>query len=251
MTIRADVTGLSRRIARANMITISSLLLLAPALSAGISAAVAQVTPDPIQKLTGKWDVPGTTTSILILPDHFVLHSRWGQGDIRWENAEYYVIAYRERAITCHYLVKLRSRNELSMLRYENTEPAECDLGEMRRSTPEQAEDPELDQAGHHQPRDDGRPDPQSSPTFRRPGLHPAHRSLPAPSKYYFVWDIRPPDSWLDMWEYPNSRGRHIRRMANGTPLEVLQKAAGSVSAGMWKMMSFAGFPGERLGNRI
>ncbi len=46
-------------------------------------------------------------------------------------------------------------------------------------------------------------------------------------TRYYFVWDTRPPDDWLDMWEYPNGRGRHIRRMPNGTPLELIQKGPG------------------------
>lgn len=41
---------------------------------------------------------------------------------------------------------------------------------------------------------------------------------------YYFVWDTRPPDPWLEMWEYPDGRGRRISQMPNGTPLELIQK---------------------------
>ena len=229
MSIKADVVGAAGRMERTSVLRLSLFLLLALSLSVGISSAPAQVNLDPIQKLTGRWDVPGTTTSIFILPDHFVLHSRLGRGDIKWENAAYYTITYRERSITCHYLARVGSSTELSMLRYENTDLPECDLGEMRRSTPQEAEE---------QTREHGLTKPDT--TVREPTKNPATNPAPAPdrpsytppiapapSKYYFVWDTRPPDNWLDMWQYPNGRGHHIRRMANGTPLELMQKGPG------------------------
>ncbi len=63
---------------------------------------------------------------------------------------------------------------------------------------------------------------PQSAPAQLRP---PQPRETE--TRYCFVWDTRPPDEWLDMYEYPNGRGRHIRRMPNGTPLELIQKGPG------------------------
>lgn len=43
-------------------------------------------------------------------------------------------------------------------------------------------------------------------------------------NRYYFVWDTRPPDDWLDLWEGPYARGSLIRHMPNGTALELLEK---------------------------
>jgi hypothetical protein len=41
---------------------------------------------------------------------------------------------------------------------------------------------------------------------------------------YYFVWDTRPPDDWLSLWERPYANGRLIKHMRNGTALELLEK---------------------------
>jgi len=184
----ASEPPLLARIAREKSIC----LLSGAILSAGISGAFAQAAPDPIQKLTGKWDVSGTITSILISPDHFVLHSRLGRGDIKWENAAYYTILYRERSITCHYLVRLKSKNDLSMLRYENTDLPECDLGEMQRSAPaeEQAQEqnpvkPETSVGEPTSGLNRGETPPRSGAAHTPPGAHPSS------SKYYFVWDTR------------------------------------------------------------
>ncbi len=255
MGIDADLSGPGGRSERANVRRFPSFLFLAAILSAGISGALAEVTADPVQKLTGKWDVPGTTTSIYILPDHFVFHSRLGRGDIKWENAAYYTIAYRERSITCHYLVRVRSRTDLALLRYENTDLPECDLGEMRRSTPQETEEQAREQ-GATKPDTTVR-EPETGPT-RNPATvpdGPAHTPpiAPAQPKYYFVWDTRPPDNWLDMWEYPNSRGHHIRRMTNGTPLELVQKGPGkwylfrNVETGETGWVAWANGSGSRV----
>ncbi len=145
----------------------SQLFFIVCALLAAVAPSASQNATDPVSDLMGNWDVPGTTTTIFILPDHFVLHSRWGRGDIKWENAGYYVIAYRERSMACHYLVRLRSSNELSMLRYDNTDPAECDLGEMRRLLPWKQE-------------------PTSGPSLPKPNpTTPPVKLLNAPSENY------------------------------------------------------------------
>ena len=48
--------------------------------------------------------------------------------------------------------------------------------------------------------------------------------SFPSSNPYYFVWDTRPPDDWLSLWERPYANGRLIRHMRNGTTLELLEK---------------------------
>jgi formylglycine-generating enzyme required for sulfatase activity len=113
------------------------LLFLFAALALGLRcAAVAQGTPDPIQDFVGEWDVSGTATSITISPNHVIQHSRWGRGDIKWDNADYYNISYRDRSMYCHYIIKQYSLTELSIVRAETTDPPECDLGDMRRARP-------------------------------------------------------------------------------------------------------------------
>ena len=114
----------------------SQLFLAVGALLAAVAPSFSQTPKDPVSDLTGNWDVQGNQTTIFILPDQFVMHSRWGRGDIKWENAAYYTITYRERSMTCHYLARLGSSNELSMLRYDSTDTEGCDLGEMRRLVP-------------------------------------------------------------------------------------------------------------------
>jgi formylglycine-generating enzyme required for sulfatase activity len=96
--------------------------------------ASGQNAPDPIQDFVGEWDLPGTPTSITISRKHIVLHTRWGRGDMKWDNADYFVISYRDRAMTCHYIVRLYSQDQLSFIRAEQMDPPECDLGELRRA---------------------------------------------------------------------------------------------------------------------
>jgi formylglycine-generating enzyme required for sulfatase activity len=98
------------------------------------SIGFAQNTADPIQNMVGEWDMAGVATSITILPNHIVMHSRWGRGDIKWDNANYYQISYRDRSMFCHYIIRTYSPAELSILRGEQTDPPECDLGELRRA---------------------------------------------------------------------------------------------------------------------
>ncbi len=95
---------------------------------------MAQGYPDPIKELAGEWDVKGATTSIIILPNHIVQHSRFGRGDIKWDNADYYNISFRDRSMECHYILrKGDTANQIEMLPALKTEPSECDLGELRR----------------------------------------------------------------------------------------------------------------------
>jgi formylglycine-generating enzyme required for sulfatase activity len=96
--------------------------------------ANAQNSSDPIQSFVGDWDLPGDFTSLSILSNHYVQHSKWGRGDIRWDNADYFSISYRQRSMTCHYIIRLYSPTELSVVRAEQMDPPECDLGELRRS---------------------------------------------------------------------------------------------------------------------
>ncbi len=91
---------------------------------------------DPIQEFVGDWELRGSTISITIKRNHAVLHSQLGQGDIKFDNADYFVISYRSRAMTCHYIIRLYSPNELSVVRADNMDPSECDLGELRRARP-------------------------------------------------------------------------------------------------------------------
>ncbi len=97
---------------------------------------------DPVQDFAGEWELPGTPVSISIKRNHVVFHSKLGQGDIKWDNADFFVISYRSRSMACHYIMKLYSQNELSVVRAENLDPSECDLGEMRRARPSGGLDP-------------------------------------------------------------------------------------------------------------
>ncbi len=63
--------------------------------------ARAESTSDPIQKIVGEWDVIGARTKIIISGNHYAWHSKWGLGDIKWDNAEYYLIKYRYRYLEC------------------------------------------------------------------------------------------------------------------------------------------------------
>ena len=73
----------------------------------------------------------GKKTKIIIETNHGVWHSWLGRGDIKWDNAEYYNIAYRERSMVCHYSVRPYSTDEIWFLPAENTDPQECDLGQL------------------------------------------------------------------------------------------------------------------------
>ena len=52
----------------------------------------------------------------------------------------------------------------------------------------------------------------------------PVTPSFPSANQYYFVWDTKPPDDWLSLWERPYANGRLIKHMRNGTALELLEK---------------------------
>jgi hypothetical protein len=97
----------------------------------GGAPAKAQSGTDPIQALSGTWDVRGKAISIVIYPNHSVQHSWLGRGDIKWDNADYYNVSYRQRSLTCHYLVKRRSAKELEFITADTMDPSECDLGEL------------------------------------------------------------------------------------------------------------------------
>ena len=120
--------------AKLTMLSCLRFLLLSLLLANGYAMALAQNTTDPIQDLVGDWDIPGSITSISISPRHVVQHSRFGRGDIKWDNADYFLVSYRDRSMICHYIVRVYSPVEASFLRAEPTDPAECDLGDLRRS---------------------------------------------------------------------------------------------------------------------
>ena len=100
---------------------------------------------DPVQDFVGEWELRGTPLSITIKRNHAVSHSKLGQGDIKFDNADYFVISYRARAMVCHYIIKLYSQNELSAVRADDQDPSECDLGEMRRARPTGGLEPSLE----------------------------------------------------------------------------------------------------------
>jgi hypothetical protein len=91
---------------------------------------------DPVQDLVGEWDVPGSSASITIKPNHVVMHYKMGRGDIKWDNADYYIINFRQRTIACHYIVRVYSETDVEFVRAENTDLPECDLGKVRRPPP-------------------------------------------------------------------------------------------------------------------
>lgn len=113
---------------------ILSLSLLALSANGAYFSVAAQETDDLFPKMTGEWTVPGAVTTVTIKDDHIVQHSRLGRGDITHPNADYYNIQFRERSMTCHYQVRVPSATELSMLRWDNQDLPECDLGELRRT---------------------------------------------------------------------------------------------------------------------
>jgi hypothetical protein len=95
-----------------------------------------QAQDDPVLRIVGEWNVAGTATSILIQSDHIVHHSKWGRGDIKWDNAYYYTISYRERSIVCHYFISYYPKtDEIAAATTENTDPQGCELGNLRRAT--------------------------------------------------------------------------------------------------------------------
>jgi hypothetical protein len=101
---------------------------------------------DPVLDLVGEWDVPGTTATIVIKANHFVMHHKLGRGDIKFDNAQYYTINYRERSLVCHYQVRVYSDADVEFARYENTDAPECDIGKVRRPPPPPP-DPSLEAA--------------------------------------------------------------------------------------------------------
>lgn len=120
-----------------------SLVLLS--LGAPGKDALATNQTDPVQDLIGEWDVPGSPASITIKANHVVMHYRLGRGDIKWDNADYYNINFRQRTITCHYIVRVYSETDIEFVRAENLDLPECDLGKVRRPPPPP---PDLTQQG-------------------------------------------------------------------------------------------------------
>jgi formylglycine-generating enzyme required for sulfatase activity len=104
--------------------------------------AMGQQPADPILAFVGEWDLPGTPITIGISKNHYVLHSKLGRGDIRWDNADYFEVSFREHSLKCHYIIRLYSQNELSVVRGEQLDPPECDLGELRRARGSELRDP-------------------------------------------------------------------------------------------------------------
>ena len=120
--------------ARLTMFSCLRFLFLSLLLAYGYTTALAQNSTDPIEDLVGDWDIPGSITSISISPRHVVQHSKFGRGDIKWDNADYFLVSYRYRSMTCHYIIRIYSPAEVSFLRAEQTDPPECDLGDLRRA---------------------------------------------------------------------------------------------------------------------
>ncbi len=112
------------------------LLLCLLTFASGLFFPVLGQNADPVQEFVGEWELRGTPVSITIKRNHAVSHSKLGQGDIKFDNADYFVISYRSRATVCHYVIKLYSQDELSVVRADDQDPSECDLGEMRRARP-------------------------------------------------------------------------------------------------------------------
>jgi formylglycine-generating enzyme required for sulfatase activity len=112
-------------------LTLLSLLAVA---SGFCVPAMGQQPADPILTFVGEWDLPGTSITISISKNHYVLHSKLGRGDIRWDNADYFEVTFREHSLKCHYIIRLYSQNELSVVRGEQLDPPDCDLGELRRA---------------------------------------------------------------------------------------------------------------------
>lgn len=111
-----------------------TLLFLLAVACGGVCLPASAQPADPILAFAGDWDLPGTSISITISRNHYVLHSKLGRGDMKWDNGDYFDVNYREKSMKCHYIVRLYSANELSVVRAEQTDPSECDLGEMRRA---------------------------------------------------------------------------------------------------------------------
>ncbi len=118
-------------------------LCLALAASSAVYPVVGQNQADPIQKFVGEWDSPELQASIIINADHTVLHWKWGRGDIKHDNADYFEINYRERFAKCHYTIRLYSQDELWVKRADNQDLSECDLGVMRRRPRDPAQNSE------------------------------------------------------------------------------------------------------------
>jgi formylglycine-generating enzyme required for sulfatase activity len=147
------------------------------------SASLAADRSDSIREFTGQWDLPGTLTSIEIRDDHSVLHSMLGAGDIKLENADYFEITYRSNFLACRYQIKRYSENELSMVLYLKTDPAECELGLLRRA-PKNSGETQKEHVSTISPGDGqlGLPEPGSSKTFHDCSYCPELVIVPAGS---------------------------------------------------------------------
>lgn len=113
---------------------ISLLSVLVLACNGAFLRVNAQEADTTFPKMVGEWTVPGQITTITIKDSRIVFHSRLGKGDLTHVNADYYDIKYRERSMTCHYVVRIVSAIRIELIRQENTDPSECDLSELNRA---------------------------------------------------------------------------------------------------------------------
>jgi hypothetical protein len=86
-------------------------------------------------------------------------------------------------------------------------------------------------------------------PSFNPP---PSEPPPPRTTRYYYVWDTRPPDDWLALRSEPSGRGgRRLAQLPNGTLLDVLEQRPDNrwrVRAIGWNM---EGWVLSKQGNRV
>ena len=112
------------------------LLMLGTALSllAAPSTVGAQQSSNPIAPLVGSWDLPGTLLRLKISPDGIVDHSKLGEGILRYDEASYYRLVFRQHHLTCQYDVRKYSENEVTFTVSVQPAESDCELGALRRS---------------------------------------------------------------------------------------------------------------------
>lgn len=108
--------------------------------------------PARIDAIVGEWDQRGSNVTFEIRRDHTVFHSNLGKGVISHEVAENFVVSYPEKRIDCRYTIKKYSDDEISIRLYLITDPADCELGDLRRSSSSKtkAEAPHASQQAEH-----------------------------------------------------------------------------------------------------
>ncbi len=88
---------------------------------------------DRIAPLAGTWDREGTQLRIVIHDDSSVHHYKLGSGDIKHDNADYFVIRYRQHHFNCHYQVRKYSNDEIAFVVAVRPSEDDCELGVLRR----------------------------------------------------------------------------------------------------------------------